>query len=172
MNILTKRVRIAPFKGRRQSSLFSNDLQGRPPTFWCSPKKQLGQSWLEEAHASNGNVVLGTTPTLRVAVIGQQLAALEGIARSERLIEKIRRHDVSAEAELAAIYLVRYAQDVEVELEPPVEKRVADFRVREKSGAWIYVEVTFPDWSKATERAQTVLGRVAELVHRIKKHLP
>jgi hypothetical protein len=31
------------------------------------------------------------------------------------------------------------------------------------------VEVTFPDWSKATERAQTVLGRVTELVRQVKK---
>jgi len=101
--------------------------------------------------------------------MGEQLAALEGVARSERLIEKIRRHDISAEAEPAAIYLVRYAKDIEIELEPPVGERLADFRAREKGGTWIYVEVTFPDWSKATERAQTVLRRVAELVHGIKK---
>ena len=130
---------------------------------------RLGQSWLEEAHTSNGKIVFGTGPTLQVVAMGERLSALEGLAGSERLVEKIRRHDVSAEAELEAIYLVRYAQYVEVELEPPVGGRLADFLAREEGGTSVYVEVTFPDWAKATERAQTVLRRVAELVHRIKK---
>lgn len=132
-------------------------------------EERLGRSWLEEAHTSSGEIILGAGSTLRVVAMGQQLSALEGVARSETLVEKIRRHDVSAEAELQAIYLVRYAQDVEVELEPPVGGRLADFRAREKGGTWIYVEVTFPDWSRATERAQTLRGRIAEVVHRIKK---
>ena len=95
--------------------------------------------------------------------MGEQLAALEGVARSERLIEKIRRHDISAEAEPAAIYLVRYAKDIEIELEPPVGERLADFRAREKGGTWIYVEVTFPDWSKATELHKRSFGVLQNL---------
>lgn len=132
-------------------------------------EERLGQSWLNEARTSNGQIILGSGPTLGVVMMGQQLAALDGIARSERLIEKIRRRDASARAELEAIYLVRYAQDIEIELEPSAGGRLPDFRAREKGGTWVYVEVTFPDWSKATERAQTVLQRVAELVYQIKK---
>ncbi len=102
--------------------------------------------------------------------MGLHLFALDGLLRSEKLIKKIRQGDASAEAELEAIYLVRPAQDIEVELEPPVNGgRVPDFRVREKSGDWIYAEVTFPDWSKANERARAVLARVTELVYGIKK---
>lgn len=131
---------------------------------------RLGQSWLQNAHAPNGVIVSGTNPTLRVVTMGLHLSALDGLLRSEKLIKKIRQGDASAEAELEAIYLVRRAQHIEVELEPPISGgRVPDFRVREGSGGWIYVEVTFPDWSMATERAQAVLARVAGLVFGIKK---
>jgi len=85
--------------------------------------------------------------------MGQRLASLDGVLRSERIIAKIQRGDSSAEAELTAIYLVRHKQEVEVELEPPAGTRLADFRVRGSNGAWTYVEVTFPDWSQACEMA-------------------
>ena len=132
-------------------------------------EEQLGRSWIEQARISERNVVLGTGPTQRVVTMGRRLAALDGVARSGRLIEKIRCGDSSARAELTAIYLVRYKPEVQVELEPPVGTRLADFRVREKDSPWTYVEVTFPGRSQARERAQMVLGRVTSLVDGIKK---
>jgi hypothetical protein len=132
-------------------------------------ESRLGQTWLQNAHAPNGVVGSGTIPTLRVARMGLHLSALDGVLRSEKLIKKIVQGDASAEAELEAIYLVRRVPDIEIDLEPPVSGgKVPDFRVREKGEDWIYVEVTFPDWSSATERARSVLTRVGELIFGIK----
>jgi hypothetical protein len=130
----------------------------------------LGRAWIEACRVSDGSIVRGTAPALRVISMGQKLAALDGIAATETLIEHIRRGDDSTEAELSAIFLIRsQCKRAQVELYPPVGNRIADFRVRDGEDTWTYVEVTRPDWSEATERARTVLDRVAAQVIDIKK---
>jgi hypothetical protein len=136
---------------------------------FCLVEKHLGRSWIEAAHVSGESLILGILPTLRVIAMGQRLVALDNVPGSKRLIEKIRQGDKSAEAELTAIYLVRCRQEIQVELEPAVGDRLADFRVRQKNDVWAYVEVTFPDWSEATERANTILNHVTSLVSQIKR---
>lgn len=130
----------------------------------------LGRAWIDECRVSAGMVVRGTAPTLRVVNMGRRLTALEGVAETEKLIERVRRGDDSAEAELTAIFLIRSQRmTAEVELYPTVGNRVADFRARDGDAVWTYVEVTQPDWSEATERARTVLDRVTALATNIKK---
>jgi hypothetical protein len=131
--------------------------------------QMLGLPWLEQGHVHDGNLVRGTAPTLRVVGMGQRLAALDGVAGAEKLIQKIRNGNNSADAELTAIYIVRDKPQVQVELEPAVGQRLADFRLREENGNWVYVEVTFPDWSKATERVQNILQRLASTVGQVNK---
>jgi hypothetical protein len=94
-------------------------------------EKILGREWIESGRASGGNIIRGSGPTLRVVNMGQRLAALDGVAATEKLISQIRRGDDSADAELTAIFLVRSQhKNAHVELYPPVGSRVADFRVR------------------------------------------
>lgn len=133
-------------------------------------ENMLGRAWVDACRISGGGVVRGTVPTLRVVTMAQRLTVLDGIAGTAELIEHIRRGDDSAEAELTAIFLIRsQRRTAQVDLYPPVGNRVADFRVRDGESPWTYVEVTRPNWSEATERARTVLDRVAALVAEIKK---
>ena len=135
---------------------------------FCRVEDHLGRSWLQQAHMSGGNIVFGPAPTIRVVAMGKSLAALDGVPGSNKLIKKIRSGDASAEAELVAIHILRRSPDTEVELEPAVGTRVADFRVRQKKGLWTYIEVTFPDWAETTKHATRVMDSVASLVQQIK----
>lgn len=138
-------------------------------------ERLLDRSWIEELRISRksptlvDSVLNTVAPALHVVSMGQRLAALDGVADPGRLIEKIRHRDSSAIAELTAIYIVRRKPEVQVELEPPVGSRFADFRVREKDGPWTNVEVTFPSRSQATKQVQAVLELVASVADGIKK---
>jgi hypothetical protein len=127
----------------------------------------LGREWIENSRISFGNLVRGVAPTLRVVDMGQHLAALGNAKNPERLISRIRTGDLSAEAELTAIYLLRPRNlEVELELYPKVAAREADFRVRAAGDVeWTYVEVTQLSKSEAHERAVQIMERLVEVIN-------
>lgn len=134
----------------------------------------LGREWVQSSRENPGGVARGSAPTLHVISMGQRLAVLEGVAGAAGLIDRIRRGDQSAAAELTALYLLRSTRRaVDVELYPKVvageSEREADFRIRQGSEPWTYVEVAQPDHSEAAERVRTVLNRVTGLVKAVKK---
>ena len=95
----------------------------------------LGHDWiLAEMKAT------GIAPAMTVIGMGLRLATLHGLANTETLLSNLRRRDQNAEAELTALYLIR-GQDssIELELEPLVGARKADFRVR-KAGESVWTE--------------------------------
>ena len=135
----------------------------------------LGREWINSFHiGTNGVVYRGSSPTLDVVTVGQQVAALEGVLHAEELIEDLRKNRDYAYAELTAIYLIRaHHPHTNVELYPRVaigsSERKADFRVRQHNDIWTYVEVTQPDFSEAYNRANSLLQHIASLVTDIKK---
>ena len=134
--------------------------------------KIFGRAWIEESRISSGSVVRGSAPTLHIVSMGQKLTAIEDLLdKAEKLIERIRRRDNSAHAELTAIYLLRSRRPTaEVDLDPPVGDRISDFRIRRGGDEpWTYVEVTLPDVSDAQNRAMTVIERLTALLKPIKR---
>ena len=67
-------------------------------------ERALGREWIEKSRISVGNIVRGLSPTLRIVNMGQKLAVLENVTGPERLLDRIRNGDLSAEGEL--IYCV------------------------------------------------------------------
>jgi hypothetical protein len=131
-------------------------------------ERVLGRDWIYARHAVE--VVGGLT--LGVVTTGQRLASLDGVANTGDLVEKLRRGDRSAAAELHALHLLRFRQSAAAEMYPPVARdgktdRIPEFRVGSPN-AWVYVEVTRPDQSKAYQRAQSALRAVTDLVEGIK----
>jgi hypothetical protein len=103
--------------------------------------------------------------------MGQRLVAIDGVhGGADKLTERIRRGDHSAEAELTAVYLLRSRRSaVTVDLYPKVGEREADFRICRDDGPWTYVEVTQPNISEAEDAAGKVLERLAALLLAVKK---
>ena len=135
-------------------------------------EKILGREWIFASRVSPwGNIVRGLGPTLRVATMGKKLTVLEGINGGlDRLVGRILHGDLSAEAELTAIYLLRsQSPTAKVELYPRVGERESDFRIAQDEKPWAYVEVAQPDASEAEKQARAILERIAELVKKIKK---
>jgi len=94
---------------------------------------------------------------------GLRLACLEGLAKSEKLLEQIRRRDSSADAELTAIYLLRSSETcADLELYPAVGTRQADFRVRKGAEPWTTVEVTQALVSEEQDRVHAILRQVTD----------
>ncbi len=133
----------------------------------------LGRGWIESSRLHGGLVTWGAVPTLRVVWMGQRLASLDGAARAEELLERLRQNDASAESELTAIHLIRDGRaDLDLELAPPtavgLRIRHPDFRIRQ-AGVWTYVEVTRADVSEARARAEDILHRLIQVIHGIKR---
>ena len=76
----------------------------------------LGREWIDQSRGTSS----GAVPTLHVTAMGQRLAALDGIEPVGPLIDKIRKGDPSAAAELHAIQLLRSAGLTAVELFPRI----------------------------------------------------
>lgn len=109
---------------------------------------------LSHCTLEGGGHMSGSMPTLNVADLGSRLAAIEGLANTSKLINKLRSGDSSAYAELTAIYLLRSGTpDLEIEVEPDtnVEGRLKrpDFKARRPGEPWLHVEVTQPDIADA-----------------------
>ncbi|MDO8431541.1 MAG: hypothetical protein Q7S58_03935 [Candidatus Binatus sp.] len=130
----------------------------------------FGREWLRARNAT----AWGAAPTLEVVRTGIKLAALDGVVGAEKLIERVRAGETSADAELTAVYLLRHSRSTaEIELYPPISvanrTRVPDFRVRDRLDPWTYIEVARPDISDTQRRANSVLGRLTEIVYSLKK---
>ncbi len=133
-------------------------------------ERALGREWIEKSRISVGSIVRGLAPTLRIVNTGQKLTVLESVINPERLLDRIRNDDPSAEGELAAIYLLRSRNpDVAAELYPKVGEREADFRVRAPDEQlWTYVEVTQLSGSEAHDRAREIMERIAAAIKPIR----
>jgi hypothetical protein len=134
-------------------------------------ERLLGREWIEKSRIMFGNIFWGSAPTLRVVNMGQKLAVLENVTDPQRLLDRIRNGDPSAEGELTAIYLLRSRNpDVAVELYPKVGEREADCRVRAPNEVlWTYVEVTQLSQSEAHERATEIMERIVIVIESIKQ---
>ncbi len=134
----------------------------------------LGRDWIESSRTVSRVVSYGSLPTLRVVTMGQHLAALDGVVGADRIIDRLRRGDNSAEAELASVHLIRFRHPaVEAELYPRVSvgasEKEPDLRVRMDDEHWTYVEVAQPDFSEDYARAQAILERLAALVREMRR---
>lgn len=130
-------------------------------------ERLLGRGWIDKSRLGAGDsVISGTSPTLRVVNMGQKLSLIEDLAERERLLERIRGGDRSAEGELTAIYLLRRPNPkLAVELYPKVSNREADFRVKAPADdGWTYIEVTQLEESEAQDRAKEIMRRIAAAV--------
>src|SRR5262245_59352934 len=133
----------------------------------------LGADWIKGSRGLTGTAS-GLSPTLSVVNMGQLLAVLNGVGSTEPLLDKIRRGDHSAFAELTAIYLIRSGRpESGVELEPEVtvvgRNKKPDFRLSLTGEADTYVEVTQPNLSEEHEQAQRTLHQIAGTIEGIKK---
>jgi hypothetical protein len=129
----------------------------------------LGRDWIETRRAD----ALGISRTLAVVRMGQRLVSLDGAANTGELVEKLRRGDPSAAAELHALHLlVRFGAPLTAEMYPAgcvaQSNRTPDIRIGSSSGAWVYVEVAAPNQSEAGRRIQSVLQAVVDMVEGIR----
>lgn len=131
----------------------------------------LGRDWVESTRQASGGQVRGPGPLLTVVSMGGRLTALGAVKNADKLVAKLKKHDISAEAELTAMHLlyVRNKQ-AEIEYEPSSRNgRRVDFRIRVIGKDWTYVEVTRPNISEARERLAAILSSITGLVSEIKR---
>ena len=132
-------------------------------------EQTLGREWINQCRGT----VIGAAPTLQVVTIGQRLASLDGVGSSEQLIEKLRKRDPSATAELHALHLLRSNGETSLELFPRIivgdRMREPDFRIRRNGHPWVYAEVTSTDISEAHERAEAVLDTLSAVIDSVTK---
>jgi hypothetical protein len=138
------------------------DIIALPPATILETVKRaetvLGSEWIASFTSAKGLL-----PAMDVIGTGLCLTSLEGLADSDKLIERIRRKESSADAELTAIYLLRSGYPLpELELYPPVGTRRADFRLRRGTEQWTTVEVTQALASNEQNRVQVILHRLTD----------
>lgn len=114
----------------------------------------LGRAWVEGSRSNSGAPVYGSILTLWVVIVGQVLVSLDDAANCAPLISKLRKDQPDAHAELQAIHLLRHGRvSIQVECEPELivggHNRKPDFRARNETEPWLYVEVTRPSTSIA-----------------------
>ena len=130
----------------------------------------FGRPWIEASRMHEGGIgpARGSGPTLHIVTLGRQLAILEHVGNSGKLLKKLRDRDVSAYAELSAIWLACNSQELEIEYEPQAtvsgRTRKSDFRIRRDMEPWTYVEVTQPNRSAAQERMHTVMNQLTQTI--------
>lgn len=122
-------------------------------------EQTLGPDWIRSEQTATG-----IAPALGIIGMGLRLPVLDGLANTEKLINSLRRRDQNAEAELTAIYLIRdHDSSVELELEPPIGTRKADFRVRSAGESeWTTVEVTQATTSESEKHLRDVILKILE----------
>jgi hypothetical protein len=119
-------------------------------------ERMLGTEWI-----ASQSIHKGLASAMRIVGMGLRLQAIEGLSRSNELLEKLSQLDSSADSELTGIYLFRSGSPcVEVELFPAVGTREADFRMRKGVEDWTTVEVTQATVSKEQKRLHDMLKRL------------
>jgi hypothetical protein len=139
------------------------------PAVFARVEAALGHEYLETARGGPGN----TGAAIVAAIVRRDriLRAVEGATGVSLLLDRLRRGDHSADAELTALYLCRPTGPIDIELAPGLNERqgarVADFRLRRDDGPWVYVEVTAPEFAETHRDAERVMheigGRLGEL---------
>jgi len=130
-------------------------------------ERYFGRDWLDHSRFKNGVETWGPEPALYLGSQGARLACLDGVPGADHLIERLRRRDDDAWAELTALWLLKSADlDVLIEVEPRVPglSSVPDFRARRGSDVWTYVEVTQPNMSEEHQRLNQILARLGGLL--------
>jgi hypothetical protein len=123
----------------------------------------LGPEWLQARWPRDETSQRGAFPMFQIALLGEELRAIEGAVDSASLIARVRRGNRDARAELLAARIARGPlNEGEVEFGPTVQignrNRRPDFRIRSDSADdWVYVEVTAPDDSDEGTRLRTIL---------------
>jgi len=125
-----------------------NSLVFEPPQVVAAvnrAERMLGADWIA-AQMQNQK---GLAPAMRIIGMGLRLATVDSLPRNRELLDKLRKQDSSADAELTAIHLLcSRLPDVGIELFPQVGSRVADFRVRRGQEEWTTVEVGLAEESQ------------------------
>jgi hypothetical protein len=133
-------------------------------------EEYFGHEWMEQSRMHEGAIgpARGTSPTLNITILGQELAMLEVSSGCETLVQKLRDRVPSASAELDALWLAGHGQEVDVECEPEVDVagrlRKPDFRIRPKAEAWTFVEVTQPNRSAAEMSVRAAMDELVRLI--------
>src|SRR5262249_17595936 len=132
-------------------------------------ERAFGRAWIEASRMPQGTPAHGIGPTLHVVITAYDIAALDGLAGAQPLLDGLRENDPTAGAEAMAIHLLRTARPgISVELYPSARvgerQRQPDFCVCEPGGVWTYVEVTQPDVTEAQRRVEDVSWRLTELL--------
>ncbi len=142
-----------------------------PPTWWVDQfnvvERYFGREWINQTRFQVGVESWGVGPAAYVASQGMRLTSLDGVFGAANLIEKLRRREAAAWAELTAIWLLRQNDPpVEVEVEPALSgwSYVPDFRARRANDPWTNVEVAQPNLSKEHRRLDAVMGRLSGLL--------
>ena len=131
----------------------------------------LGRDWITSTLKIPGGQVRGLGPLLAVVSMGGRLTALEAVEDSTKLVAKLKKHDISAEAELTAMHLL-YVRNktAKINYEPEVgNRRKADFSIQITDEDVTYVEVTRPDVSEVRELLTSILFQITGLVMEIKR---
>jgi hypothetical protein len=121
---------------------------------------------MDQSRFANGVEMWGLQPALHMLTRGALLASLDHIATKERLVEKLRRRDDAAWAELNGIWLLGSGDAaIQIELEPDIPdwSRVPDFSAR-RNGDLVYVEVSQPNTSEMQRRLREIMADFTALL--------
>jgi len=161
--------------GGQYLQMSPGDVEGA----FAAAERVRGRDWVPGSEFDLGSLSLpglgrrgGYSQFLRVYSFGKRLQSLSGAAGEESLIEHLVNNDPSAESELTAIHLLRSRRpESVVEIEPTVtvgdRQRRPDFRIRDNTTSWTYVEVNQLNQSAASASTQDTLRRIAEHISSI-----
>jgi hypothetical protein len=128
----------------------------------------LGADWIRAHRGGADRNLAGPAVALPIAVTGLQLRSVEGAPGLNEVLARLqaRERERSARSELAAAsYCVEGQPGARLEFGAPVRvgarNRRPDFRVALPGDAWTHAEVTAPDRSEATRRAQAMIAAIA-----------
>jgi hypothetical protein len=92
-------------------------------------ERVLGRDWIEGRRARQGGVFRGAPPTLSVVWAGMRLAYVEDVPGIDELVRDLRADKAAAWAEVTAVYLLRAAAGLTVELASIIEPIDREFTI-------------------------------------------
>jgi hypothetical protein len=130
-------------------------------------EKHLGTEWVERQRTKGGSTVTGSIATLRVAIMGLRLYAVDKSVGFDELVARLQANDRAARTELAGAFLCIRGPSVErIEFEVPVavgeRTKIPDFRVTSDDTVWTNVEVTAPDRSADNAHKDKLITSIAD----------
>lgn len=133
--------------------------------------KILGADWIEATRQALMGQIRTPGSVLAVVSMGGRLTVTDVLTGAGKLIARLQARDPTAEAELTAMYIL-HCRDrrAPIDYEPDGPNgRKCDFRIRNNSSDWTYVEVTRPDVSEVRERLTATLNAAASVITEIKR---